>query len=81
MDLQERGYSNMEESYKSEFLTSNEVADILRVTPATVMNMIHRGIFRAKKVGIGGISSPWRIYKEDVMEYIESKEEKLAVKP
>ena len=70
----------MEESIKREFLTSKEVADILRVTPATVMNMIKRGQLRGKKVGAGGISSPWRIPKEDIIKYVELEEEKLAVK-
>ncbi len=70
----------MEDTIKSEFFTSKEVAEMLRVTPATVMNMIRRGIFRAKKVGIAGKSSPWRIYKEDVLEYIESETEKSSVK-
>jgi excisionase family DNA binding protein len=70
----------MEDTIKSEFFTSKEVAEMLRVTPATVMNMIRRGIFRAKKVGIAGKSSPWRIYREDVLEYIESETEKSSVK-
>jgi excisionase family DNA binding protein len=70
----------MLESNRSEFFTSKEVAEMLRVTPATVMNMIHRGIFQAKKVGIAGKSSPWRIYKEDVIKYIEREEEKSSVK-
>ncbi len=70
----------MEGTIKREFFTSREVAEMLRVTPATVMNMIRGGIFRAKKVGIAGRSSPWRIYREDVLEYIESKEEKSSVK-
>jgi len=49
-----------------EYLTSKEAARILKVTPATVMNMIKRGQLRGKKVGTGGISSPWRIPKEEI---------------
>ncbi|MFC1719156.1 helix-turn-helix domain-containing protein [Candidatus Poribacteria bacterium] len=70
----------MEEPIKTAFLTSKEVAEILRVTPATVMNMIKRGQLRGKKVGAGGVSSPWRIPKEDVIEYVGSIEEKSSVK-
>lgn len=69
----------MEELTRTEFLTSKEVAEILRVTPATVMNMIKRGQLRGKKVGSGGVSSPWRIPKKDVIEYVESIEEKSSV--
>jgi excisionase family DNA binding protein len=67
-------------SVEKEYLTSQEAAEILRVTPATVMNMIKRGQLRGRKVGIAGRSSPWRIYKEDVMKYIELAEEKSSVK-
>ena len=70
----------MEELIRTEFLTSKEVAEILRVTPATVMNMIKRGQLRGKKVGSGGISSPWRIPKEDIIKYIELEEEKSSIK-
>ena len=63
-----------------EYLTSKEAAEILKVTPATVMNMIKRGQLRGKKVGTGGVSSPWRIPKEDIIEYVESEEEKSSVK-
>jgi excisionase family DNA binding protein len=69
----------MEELTKIEFLTSKEVAEVLRVTPATVMNMIRRGQLRGKKVGAGGVSSPWRIPKEDVIEYVESIKEESSV--
>lgn len=70
----------MDETIKTEFLTSKEVAEILRVTPATVMNMIKRGQLRGKKVGAGGVSSPWRIPREDVIEYIGSIREESSVK-
>lgn len=62
------------------YLTTQEAADILKVTPQTVMNMVRRGQLRGKKVGVGGISSPWRIVKEDVVKYVESEEEKSSVK-
>ncbi len=67
-------------STEKEYLTSQEAAKILRVTPATVMNMIKRGQLRGRKVGIAGKSSPWRIYKEDVLRYIELEEETISVK-
>ncbi len=73
-------HQDMDETIKTEFLTSKEVAEILRVTPATVMNMIKRGQLRGKKVGAGGVSSPWRIPKEDVIEYVGSIEKKSSVK-
>jgi len=49
---------------EQEYLTTQEAAVILKVTPQTVMNMVRRGQLRGKKVGVGGISSPWRIVKE-----------------
>ena len=70
----------MEDIDKRKYLTSQEAAEILRVTPATVMNMIKRRQLRGKKIGIGGISSPWRIPKEDVLEYAELEDEKSSVK-
>lgn len=70
----------MENTAEKTYLTSQEAAEILRVTPATVMNMIKKGLLRGKKIGIGGISSPWRIPKDDVLEYAESEEEKSSVK-
>lgn len=65
---------------KQEYLTTQEAADILKVTPQTVMNMVRRGQLRGKKVGVGGISSPWRIVKEDIVKYVESETEKSSVK-
>ena len=70
----------MEGLIKTEFLTSKEVAEILRVTPATVMNMIRRGQIRGKKVGSGGISSPWRISKREIIKYLDLEEEESSVK-
>ena len=64
----------MRDIAEKEYLTSEEVAQILRVTRATVMNMIKKGQLRGKKVGIGGISSPWRIPKEDIVKYVELKD-------
>ncbi len=64
---------------EQEFLTTQEAAEILKVTPQTVMSMVRRGQLRGKKVGVGGVSSPWRIVKEDVVRYAESqKRRKLA---
>ena len=68
------------QSTEPEYLTTQEAADILKVTPQTVMNMVRRGQLRGKKVGVGGISSPWRIVKEDVVGYVESETEKSSVK-
>ena len=65
---------------EQEYLTTQEAADILKVTPQTVMNMVRRGQLRGKKVGVGGISSPWRIVKDDVVKYVESETEKSSVK-
>ena len=65
---------------EQEYLTTQEAADILKVTPQTVMNMVRRGQLRGKKVGVGGISSPWRIVKKDVVKYVESETEKSTVK-
>ena len=67
------------QSTEPEYLTTQEAADILKVTPQTVMNMVRRGQLRGKKVGVGGISSPWRIVKEDVVKYIESETEDSSV--
>jgi excisionase family DNA binding protein len=65
---------------EQEFLTTQESAEILKVTPQTVMSMVRRGQLRGKKVGVGGVSSPWRIVKEDVVRYAESETEKSSVK-
>ncbi len=65
---------------EQEFLTTQEAAEILKVTPQTVMSMVRRGQLRGKKVGVGGVSSPWRIVKEDVVRYAESETEESSVK-
>ena len=65
---------------EQEFLTTQEAAEILKVTPQTVMSMVRRGQLRGKKVGVGGVSSPWRIVKEDIVRYAESETEKSSVK-
>ena len=65
---------------EQEYLTTQEAADILKVTPQTVMSMVRRGQLRGKKIGIEGVSSPWRIPKEDVLEYARLKEEKSSLK-
>lgn len=70
----------MQDIDEKEFLTSEEAAQILRVTRATVMNMIKRGQLKGKKVGSGGVSSPWRIPKKDVIEYVELETENSNVK-
>jgi excisionase family DNA binding protein len=66
-------------SREQEYLTTQEAAEILKVTPQTIMNMVRRGQLRGKKVGVGGISSPWRIPKEEVIRYVELEEEKSGV--
>ena len=65
---------------EQEFLTTQEAAEILKVTPQTVMSMVRRGQLRGKKVGVGGVSSPWRIVKEDIVRYAESETEKSSIK-
>ena len=69
----------METSVEQELLTTKEAADLLRVSSATIGNMLRNGIIRGNKVGIAGKSSPWRIYKEDVMKYIERETEESSV--
>ncbi len=61
----------MEVSVEQELLTAKEAAELLRVSSTTIGNMIRRGKIRGTKVGIGGRSSPWRVYKEDVIKYLE----------
>jgi excisionase family DNA binding protein len=65
---------------EQEFLTTQEAAEILKVSPQTVMSMVRRGQLRGKKVGVGGVSSPWRIVKDDVVRYAESETEKSSLK-
>ena len=65
---------------EQEYLTTQEAADILKVTPQTVMNMIRRGQIRGKKVGSGGISSPWRISKREIIKYLDLEEDESSVK-
>ncbi len=69
----------MEISVEQELLTAKEAAELLRVSSTTIGNMIRRGKIRGTKVGIGGRSSPWRVYKEDVIKYLElrNKENKI----
>jgi excisionase family DNA binding protein len=70
----------METSTEQELLTTKEAAELLRVSSATISNMLRSGVIRGTKVGIGGKSSPWRIYKEDVMKYVERGTEKSSIK-
>lgn len=58
-----------------ELLTTQQAAQILRVTPQTIMNMIRRGDLPGRKVGVRGATSPWRIPKESVTKYINFEEE------
>lgn len=62
-----------------ELLTTQEAAQILRVTPQTIMNMIRRGDLQGRKIGSGN-TSPWRIPREAVLKYIDFDEEKSSVK-
>lgn len=61
----------MEVSTEHRLLTTKEAAELLRVSQTTIGNMIRRGVIRGTKVGVGGRSSPWRVYKEDVEKYLE----------
>ncbi len=63
-----------------ELLTTQEAAQILRVTPQTIMNMIRRGDLPGRKIGARGNTSPWRIPREAVIEYINFNEKESSVK-
>lgn len=54
-----------------QLLTTEEVAGVLRVHPATVTRMANEGVIRALKVGI-----QWRFYPEAVDEYLQGAEHK-----
>jgi excisionase family DNA binding protein len=49
-----------------EILTVKEIAEILRVHPTTIYNIIKRGDLPAIKVG-----NSYRVYKSDFVEYIK----------
>lgn len=65
---------------QQEYVTTQEAAAILKVAPQTIMNMVRRGQLRGKKIGVEGVSSPWRIVKEDVVRYFESKAEESSAR-
>ncbi|HHY76745.1 MAG TPA: helix-turn-helix domain-containing protein [Firmicutes bacterium] len=55
-----------------ELLTTEEVANILKVSPRTILRWIHAGTLAAVKLGEGR-RSEWRIRRQDLNEYIEAR--------
>ena len=53
----------------NELVSAKEAAQILHVTPQTILNMINDG--RLKAVKLGNATSPWRINKESVRQYLK----------
>lgn len=50
-------------------MTSQEVAQVLRTTPRTVLTMIHTGKLRGQLVG-----KSWRVGKSTLLKYLEEQE-------
>ena len=57
----------MQASSDDEFLTVNEVADLLKLNPQTVRNMVDRGELPAVRVGLRRV----RIYRRDLEAFLE----------
>jgi excisionase family DNA binding protein len=55
-----------------EYLTLQEVADMLRVHRCTVQRYLKRGAIEGSKLGTNG-SSEWRIEREAVRAYLTSR--------
>jgi excisionase family DNA binding protein len=55
-------------SSNQEFLTFEEVADLLRISRPTLTEIIKRGEIPARKVG-----NQWRFHKQTLIEYITGK--------
>lgn len=58
----------MAEEGKVELLSTSEAAELLKVTRQGICKMIWDGRLRATK--LGNATSPWRIDKDSVMEYL-----------
>lgn len=52
----------------TELLTTDQVAERLKVTKKTALKYIHNGELQAAKIGGG-----WRIKEEDLNEFIEER--------
>jgi excisionase family DNA binding protein len=52
-----------------ELMTTNEVAALLKVTPATVMNWAKSGELRGLKLNHRG----WRFYRKDVLDVLKEQ--------
>lgn len=54
-----------------QFLTVNEVAGLLRVTPETVREWLRGGELRGLNLG-----GRWRVLREDLQEFIKDRQNK-----
>lgn len=59
---------------EDEFLTTTEVAKILRVNVWTVKKMLAAGEFKGAFKVSDGLTSPWRIPKSAVERYISDQQ-------
>lgn len=58
----------MAEEQKVELISTREAAELLKVTRQGICKMIWNGRLKATK--LGNATSPWRIDKDSVMEYL-----------
>jgi len=58
-------------------LTVKEAAEYLRVNPGLVRKYISKGLLKAYKLGTSGkhkdSTSPWRIWKADLIDFINQR--------
>ena len=59
----------MEQSRLSKVLTISEVAEILRLSPGTIQNLLNSG--RLKGVRTGAYSGKWRISESALEEFLK----------
>jgi len=52
-----------------EILTTDEAAEMLRLSPYAVRDMARKGLIPSRKVGKG-----WRFYKPDLLAWIRGKD-------
>jgi len=52
-----------------EILTTEEAAELLRLSPYAVRDMARKGLLPARKVGKG-----WRFYKRDLVAWVRGEE-------
>lgn len=61
----------------TDFMTVKDVRELLKVrSNDTVYSLIESGSLRAFKVGKGGKTSKWLIYKDSLEAYIKSRTER-----